>query len=160
MPSSIAHGLTAAAIGTVFFPAQRSRLYVVAAAAAILLDLDAVGWLFGRGDVAFLGGHRGLTHSLLFAGTLAAVLVALMSRDTGTLPKWRLWLCLFLAIASHGALDSLTTYGAGIKFFAPFSDQRFKAPWQPIDAVLPEVIGIWLPTAAIILYRRWRGTAA
>lgn len=154
MPSSIAHGLTAAAIGTAFFPAERARLYIVAAAAAILLDLDAVGWLFGRGDAAFLGGHRGLTHSLAFAGVLAVVLVALLYREPVAHAKWRLRLCLFLAIASHGALDALTTYGAGIKFLAPFSAERFKSPWQPIDAILPEVIGIWLPMTAIILYRR------
>ncbi|MGH7636627.1 MAG: metal-dependent hydrolase, partial [Gemmatimonadaceae bacterium] len=140
MPSSIAHGLAAGAIGTAFFPAERA-LYVAAVAAAILLDLDAVGWLFGRGDVAFLGGHRGLTHSLAFAAVLTVALVALLYRGTVAHSKWRLALCLFLAIASHGALDALTTYGAGIRFLAPFSAERFKFPWQPIDAMLPEVIG-------------------
>jgi hypothetical protein len=39
-------------------------------------------------------------------------------------------------------------------FFAPFSAWRFKAPWQPFDAIVPEVVAVWLPALAILWHRR------
>jgi membrane-bound metal-dependent hydrolase YbcI (DUF457 family) len=77
----------------------------------VLLDLDAIGRPFGSGDVAWLGGHRALTHSLTFAAALAIAGVAGACRG----PQWQgrrlgAWAYLALAFALHGALDALTTY--------------------------------------------------
>lgn len=155
MPSSIAHGLTAVALGSMFYPAERAKLYVVAAAGAVLLDIDALGRPFGRGDVGWLGGHRGLTHSVPFAAALAAAVVFAWCRG----PEWKgrrlgVWAYFALAFALHGALDALASYGEGVMFLAPFSASRFRAPWQPFHQILPEIIGVWLPTLGIVWYQR------
>ena len=156
MPSSVAHALTAVALGTVLYPAERTRrLYALAAACAVLVDLDAVGRPFGRGDVVWLGGHRALTHSLAFAALLAAAVVAAAYRGPeGRGRRLGLWAYLALATAAHGALDALTTYGEGVMFLAPFSEARFKSPWRPFHRIVPEMVGVWLPAALVIWYRR------
>ena len=59
MPSSVAHGLAAIALGTLFYPSERARLYATAAAGSVLLDIDALGRPFGLGDVGWLGGTAG-----------------------------------------------------------------------------------------------------
>ena len=155
MPSTIAHGLAAAALGAAVYPGQRHRLYVAAAVGAVLPDLDAIGRPFGRGDLPWLGGHRALTHSLAFAATLALVAVAVMC--CGSSWKGRrfgAWTYFALAFALHGALDAFTTYGEGVMFLAPLSAARFKAPWQPFHGSLPELVGIWIPALMILWYRR------
>jgi len=155
MPSSVAHGLAAAALGAAFYPGERSRLYATAAAGAVLLDVDAIGRPFGLGDLSWLGGHRALTHSLPFAAGLALVAVAAACRGG----HWQgrrvgAWAYFALAFALHGALDAFTTYGEGVMFLAPFSAWRFKTPWQPLHGILPEIVAIWVPALCIIWYRR------
>lgn len=65
--------------------------------------------------------------------------------------RWRsgalalLWLAVTLAIASHGALDALTTYGSGVEFLAPFSAVRYRATWQVLGG------GIGRDTVAFLL---------
>jgi membrane-bound metal-dependent hydrolase YbcI (DUF457 family) len=149
MPSSIAHGLAAVALGALFYPAERARIYGVGAAGAVLLDTDAIGRPFGL-DTGWLGGHRALTHSVPFAVALAVVTVAAVCRGD----DWRgrrvgAWAFFTLAFALHGVLDALTTYGEGVMFFAPFSLWRYKSPWQPIHGVIPEIVAIWLPALGI-----------
>ena len=155
MPSSIAHGLAAAALGAALYPAERARLYAVASAGAVLLDLDAIGRPFGLGDVSWLGGHRALTHSLAFAAALAATVVVVGYRDSNWHGRrFGLWGYLALAFALHGVLDAFTTYGRGVMFLAPFSEQRFKSPWQPFQGIIAEIVAVWLPALAVIRYRR------
>ena len=155
MPSSVAHGLAAAALGILFYPAERPRLYIATAAGAVLLDLDAIGRPFGLGDVGWLGGHRALTHSLPFAAALAIVMVAAICRgDHWQSRRVGVWAYFALAIALHGVFDALTTYGEGVMFFAPVSTLRIKSPWLPLDDILPEVVLIWAP--AIYVIRRHR----
>ena len=155
MPSSVAHGLAAVALGTVLYPEERARLYGVAAAGSVLLDVDAVGRPLGLGDIGWLGGHRAFTHSLTFAATLALAALAVACRG----PHWHrrrlgAWAYLALAFALHGALDAFTTYGEGVMFLAPFSVWRYKASWQPLHGLLPEMVAIWVPALYIIWYRR------
>lgn len=155
MPSSVAHGLAAIALGSVFYPAERLGLYATAAVGTVLLDVDAIGRPFGLGDVGLVGGHRGLTHSLAFAAALAIAAVAVTCR--GTAWKGRrlgAWAYFALAFALHGALDAFTTYGEGVMFLAPFSGWRFKAAWQPFDGLLREIVAIWLPALSVVWYRR------
>lgn len=157
MPSSIAHGLAAAALTAVAYggPAPR-RLLIAAAACAVLPDLDAAGRPFGRGDVAWLGGHRAVTHSLAFAALLALAAVGAWFRGPAMRGRRaRAWGCLAAGTALHGGLDALTTYGEGVALFAPVSDLRVKAPWLPLSGVLPEVVAVWLP-AAVLLWRARR----
>jgi inner membrane protein len=154
MPSSIGHALVAVTVAAALRPRPTPRrLWLVAAACAVVPDLDAIGWPFGLPAIAWLGGHRALTHSLLFAAGLGALVGAIYTRA----PEWRgsrLRLCGILAIATatHGILDALTTYGAGVTFFAPFWWMRFKFGWEPLTGVFAEVLFLWLPAMCIL---RW-----
>lgn len=162
MPTVFTHSFFAAALGKVFFPGGRvpARFWVLAAVCAALPDADVLSFRFGvpYGD---LFGHRGFTHSLLFALLLALVVVAAFFR--GAPRKAPLALFFFLATASHGLLDALTDGGGVVAFFAPFSAERYFFPFRPIE-VSPisvarflsgrglEVIGsellwVWLPAS-------------
>ena len=104
-------------------------------------------------------GHRGFSHSLLFALAVAIVGAALAPLLLSG--RWRSFWFLFLATASHGVLDAFTNGGLGIAFLWPFSGDRYFAPFQPIEvaplglsrflsergmAVLwSEILWVWLP---------------
>ncbi|MEP6473063.1 MAG: metal-dependent hydrolase, partial [Gemmatimonadota bacterium] len=131
---------------------------------------DAIGYWLGV-PYGSLFGHRGFTHSLVFAVLLATVSVVAVGRRGigGTSAPW-LWAYLFVATASHGLLDAMTDGGMGVAFFAPFSTERYFLPWRPI-AVSPigiqrffsargvmilasEAVWVWLPAGVIA----WVGT--
>ena len=160
MPSSIAHALAAGVVGTPLAPATATRRYWIAGIlCAVLPDVDAIGRPFGRGDLEFLGGHRGLTHGLLFAvalGTVGAWFLFRHSPVNGSLN--RIAVFLILATVSHGFLDMFASYGDGVAFFFPFSSARYSAPWRPLRE-FNEVWWIWLPAIAVIIgARRLRRT--
>lgn len=74
-------------------------------------------------------GHRGLTHTALFA-LAAGALVAALVRGAGWTREWRRpAVLLSLVILSHPLLDSLMACGEGMPFFWPLSDARFLFPF-------------------------------
>lgn len=77
-------------------------------------------------------GHRGFTHSILFALLLSLLLVALFFREKSTKTRLLLGFLFFIATLSHGLLDSLTTGGLGVNYFFPFDNSRYFFPWRPI----------------------------
>jgi inner membrane protein len=180
MASAFSHAVAGLAIGTAFWrPGIPARYWVAGAVVAALPDLDAIGFRFGvaYGDVL---GHRGFTHSLLFAALLSAVVVAVVfPSGAGPVSRGQLWLYLFLATASHGVLDALTNGGLGVAFFAPFDNARYFFPFTPIQVspisvraffsergvrvLTSELVWVWLPSvvfAAIVLWLRRRQIAA
>jgi inner membrane protein len=159
------HAIAGAAIALAAAPAGRVRTTAaLAAAAAVLPDIDALGVQFGFGHGHGLLGHRGLTHSLLFAA-LAASAVALVFRRRPE--RGRVGLCVFAAAVSHGMLDALTNGGGGVAFLAPFDSSRYFFPVTPIRvsplrakalfsergaAVLgSEMRWVWLPAGLVAL---------
>lgn len=94
-------------------------------------DLDVIGFCFG---VAYGApwGHRGATHSLLFAMVLGGVLGAL-SGSFG-LPRLRTTVSACAALASHGLLDTLTQGGLGCALLWPWSHTRYLAPIRLVPA--------------------------
>lgn len=167
MPTVFSHALAAAALGSAFRRAAwPARVWWLGAACAVLPDADVVG-VYAGVPLDSLAGHRGLTHSLVFAAVIAAALASL------AVPRGRplLWLYLFLATASHGVLDAMTDGGIGVAFFAPFDAGRYYLPWRPIAVsplgvrrffsawgaavLLSELVWVWLPCltfAAIALH--------
>lgn len=107
------------------------RFAVLGAVVATVPDLDVVGFRLGvdYGDVL---GHRGLSHSLAFAAMVAAG-IAILWRSLPARARSPAWLYLALAMASHGLFDALTDGGLGVALLAPFSNDRFFFPWQPIE---------------------------
>ena len=175
MASAFTHAVAGLAIGTALGPRRvPTRFWIICATAAALPDLDSVGfWLGVSYESAF--GHRGFTHSLLFAALLASVTLLAFRDGTASAGPRRLWLAFFLATASHGVLDAMTTGGGGIAFFSPFVNERYFFPWRPIlvspmsvrrffsargVAILAsELVWVWLPAAvvagtALLLRRR------
>ncbi len=161
MASAISHPAVVLALSP-WFGGRRAlgkRAWALAAIATVLPDIDTAGFWFGVPYGSILG-HRGLTHSLLFAAAFsAAAFLALRSRRAGVL------LFLFLCAASHGILDAMTDGGRGIAFLAPFDGRRFFLPWRPIrvspiglgrffgrrglEILETELVWIWLPALAL-----------
>ncbi len=139
MASLITHALVPLVLGAAVAPREkRGRFLWASVVCSCLPDADVIGFKLGvaYGD---LWGHRGLSHSLLFAACLGAVVVLILFR-----PPWRgrrvlLWAWFTVITASHGLLDALTDGGLGIAFFSPFDPTRYFLPWVPL-AVAP--IGI------------------
>jgi inner membrane protein len=145
MPSIVAHAVAGAALATaVFSPrAVLRRVWVTAAVVAMLPDVDAVGRPFGNLAIeALFGGHRGFTHSVVFAVVVSAIVAWGFFRT----PQWmglhrRLWVAFALAIASHGVFDALSTIGNGVAFWAPFSWAPYEFRWQPLGEIGPRPRG-------------------
>jgi inner membrane protein len=142
---------------------------------ATIPDLDVVGFRFGI-SYGHVLGHRGLSHSMLFAALLAGSLALLFPLEVQRVEGSRLtvFAFLFLSALSHGVLDAMTSGGLGVAFFAPFDNTRYFFPWRPIrvspisvsaffsatgrHVLQSEVQWVWLPAASlaavILLVRR------
>jgi inner membrane protein len=177
MASAFAHAVTALALGTAFRkPVGPARFWIAGAACAIVPDLDAIGYRLGV-PYESVFGHRGATHSLVFAAILAAGMLLLFRGEEWQRQRGRLWVFLFLATASHGVLDAMTDGGGGIAFFTPFDNGRYVFPWHPIEVspmsirrfftargariLANELVWVWTPAAlfalAMISLRSGRG---
>ena len=164
MPSAFTHAAVGLALAPAFWrPGVPRRLWLLGALAATAPDLDVIGLRLGV-DYASTLGHRGFSHSLVFAALLAAALLPLV-RAGPSFPARRAWLYLFLAVASHGLLDMATDGGRGVALLEPFSAARLFFPFRPI-AVSPlsvnaffsargasvlasEALWVWLPAAVL-----------
>jgi inner membrane protein len=138
VPSVFSHAIVGSTLVACGLPRPRAALVALGAVLAVVPDLDVVGLAFGWGLDHHLG-HRGLSHSLLVAALLAALATMTMPARAGE-SRWRVWLVLALAMASHGLLDALTNGGRGVAFLAPFVETRWHFPVRPIE-VSP--IGVW-----------------
>ena len=105
------------------------RAMVGWSALSLLPDADVIGFSFGV-DYADPWGHRGATHSLLFAVGLGAAM-ALGTRRIE--PAFRRTALFAIGVlASHGLLDTLTDGGLGAALLWPADPTRYFAPWRPI----------------------------
>ncbi len=150
-----------------WFGCERN-VFLAGAIGSILPDADVIGFALGV-PYASTFGHRGFTHSIVFALIVSAILL-LMARPQRRLSAFAF---IFLCTMSHALFDAMTTGGLGIAFFSPFSNHRYFFPWRPIRVspigraplhrMLPvfvsELKWVWLPmfcaafSAAIV--RRW-----
>ena len=124
------------------------RLLIAGALGSVLPDIDVVGFTFGI-PYEHEFGHRGMSHSLVFAASVA-LMGALAKRSLQT-TFFRAFSFLFVTIGSHGILDAFTNGGLGIALFWPWTGRRFFASFQPI-VVAPIGISDFLPYAAGVLF--------
>lgn len=168
MASIISHAVAALGIGAAFYrPGMPKGVWALGVACAIVPDADVICFHFAV-HYQDVWGHRGFTHSLLFAALLAVMITTLGFRNTGSSER-RLWcFYFFLTIASHGLLDAMTNGGLGVAFFSPFDTARYFLPWRPVLvspigvgrffsprglAILQsEVVWIWLPSALLAFF--------
>jgi inner membrane protein len=168
------HAVVGAAVLRVLVPGRLpKRAWAAAGLLAAGPDLDAVGfWLGVPYESAW--GHRGFTHSVVFAAVAAWLTLSCFGDRAPTppsvpvpAPRWRFWMALALAGASHGLLDMLTDGGLGVALWWPFSSGRFFFPTTPV-AVSPlypsdflsewgwavvrnEAVWVLLPTAGVVV---------
>lgn len=148
-------------------------LLLAGIAASILPDLDVIAFRIGVPYASELG-HRGFSHSLLFAAC-AALVGACFCKLMRTSFR-RAFLFLLACAASHGLLDAFTNGGLGVAFFWPWSGHRYFFPMTPIEAaplslarfisprgasvLWSEFLWVWLPlfgaAALIAAIRPWR----
>ncbi|WP_034043240.1 metal-dependent hydrolase [Wocania ichthyoenteri] len=107
---------------------KHSKLLLLGAIfSTILPDFDVIGFKFG---IPYLHpfGHRGFTHSIVFALLWALVLMFAFGRKHKLI--W--FLVILLSTISHGVLDAMTSGGEGVGFFIPFNNNRFFFPFREI----------------------------
>jgi len=171
MASAFSHAVAALSIGTCFYrPETPKRVWAAGALCSILPDIDVIGFRLGI-PYGSLWGHRGFTHSLLFAVLLSGTAAEILRRRKNLgIGQFALFGYLSIATASHGVLDAMTNGGLGVAFFSPFDNRRYFLPWRPIRvspislhrffsgrgyAVLRnELLWIWVPAfvfAAVVL---------
>jgi inner membrane protein len=161
MATTYTHVVVGLGVAQLYTPRRLRWLYwSLAGLLAAFPDID----VFSSAAYGAILGHRGWTHSLIFALWLAFLTASLTFRPLrGNL--WALTGVFFLAGASHGVLDALTRGGAAIPFFWPLSEQRY-GNWGPIPvsdlaleipdprrsrALRSEMLWVWLPTAVFIV---------
>lgn len=155
MASAFAHAFTAYTIKNLSTdPLLNNKFLFFVIASSIFPDIDVLTFKFGiaYGD---LWGHRGMTHSLLFAFIWSVFLWFILSRtsDYKHLPfisktSFTAITILFLSTSSHGLLDAMTNGGLGVAFFSPFDITRYFLPWQPIQ-VSPIGVSAFISSAGL-----------
>lgn len=163
MPTVLSHPAVALALRP-WLPRLPARSLVAGVILTALPDVDVIAFRMGI-PYGSTFGHRGFTHSIVFAALAASIAALIVRADRRT------FAFLFACAISHSLLDAMTNGGRGVAFFSPFSDHRTFFPWRPIrvspigavDArvLVSELKWVWLPAmavaAAAILRRRARG---
>jgi inner membrane protein len=130
----------------------------LAAAVAVIPDLD----IFSPAPYSTPLGHRGITHSLLFAFALS-MLAATAAYRRCDIPWRSLAALLFIIAATHGLLDAMTATGIGIPLFWPVGDcyggrgpllasdinPEWYYPWHS-DALGVELYWVWIPLGLLM----------
>jgi inner membrane protein len=169
MASAFTHGFVALSFGKLFFPERMPvRFWVLSIICTLLPDVDVIGFFLGVRYIDRLG-HRGFSHSLLFALLIAVLVTVVAFHAVRRFSKqwWALIAFFFVSTASHGVLDAMTDGGYGIAFFSPFSNTRLFLPWRPLevapigvrgffsrwgwDVLMSEVLYIWLPVTLLLV---------
>ncbi|MGJ8743864.1 metal-dependent hydrolase [Polaribacter sp.] len=133
MASIFGHAFVSVALGKSFPKKHQTfKLFLIAIICAVLPDADVIGLQFGISYGSFWG-HRGFSHSILFALLLGIIVTFIFYRkQLFTTKGLILLLFFFLCTASHSILDAMTSGGKGVAFFSPFNNARYFFPWRPI----------------------------
>jgi inner membrane protein len=168
MASAFSHAIASAALGKVYSGTKQPlKFWLLAVFYAVVPDADVIGFKFGIAYESIFG-HRGFTHSIVFAVLLALVVVLLFYREAKTSSK-RFYLLVFLFFCcaiSHPILDAMTTGGLGVAFFSPFSNARYFFPCRPIKVspltiqqffgewgwrvIKSELLWVWVPSGVVM----------
>ncbi len=147
-------------LGTRIIP---TRLLIAGCIASMLPDADVIAFAFGI-PYASQFGHRGFTHSIVFAVFVGVVVAALGARKLRAEP-WTCFAFLCFATMSHALLDAFTNGGLGVALLWPLDHQRWFFWVQPIQVspigiepffsargvrvLISECYWIWLPSLAL-----------
>jgi inner membrane protein len=167
MASPLTHAIVAATLAAGWHLPW--KLGLVGVACALLPDLDAAGYWLGVPYGSFWG-HRGFTHSILFA-LLGSVLFTWWIGRRTSIPVVQALTYCFVAMLSHGVLDAMTDGGLGVAFFSPIDQNRYFFPIRPIhvssmslrdllsahgvDVLASECVSVWIPCALAMTLLWW-----
>jgi inner membrane protein len=165
MPTVVTHSFVGAITGYSVGPApERIRLIVISLLCGSLPDVDAAAFALHI-PYASMWGHRGFTHSVVFA-LIAALIITFAFFKSKHQATWVWYAALFFVIIlSHSLLDAMTNGGQGVAFCSPVINERFFFPWTPITVapigIRPmftkhgfavfesELIFVWLPLSLL-----------
>ena len=165
MPTIFSHAAFVVIAGKGFFKRKVSVwFWLLVAVCAMIPDADVIAYSL-RLERGGMFSHRGFTHSIVFAALFGCFAAFIVHRFLKTgLSFARLAVFFSLATLSHPLLDMLTDGGSGVALFAPFSNERFFFPWQPVEVspiglrffsgrglsvIFSEFVWVWLPALAI-----------
>jgi len=123
MASIFGHSAVSFTLARIIDNKNLKHLLIAAIFSSILPDFDVVAFKLGIAYEHPLG-HRGFTHSIVFAVVWAYILMKLF----GNQQKIIWFTVIFLSTISHGVLDAMTDGGKGVGFFIPFINDRFFFP--------------------------------
>lgn len=127
MASIFGHGLVAYTTSRLVDSKSNTLLLFLAILSSIIPDLDVIAFSMGI-PYEHPMGHRGFSHSILFALLWSGLLTLLM----GKARKFIVFTVLFFSTISHGILDALTTGGRGVGFLIPLDNERYFFPLRVI----------------------------
>lgn len=170
MPTIISHPAIALGAAPFLRPVRKRILIVLAGVLlTILPDLDVVAFRYGI-PYGHIFGHRGFSHSILFA-LVASGFMTTFLKQTRVGLSLRVWGYLFVCAVSHGLLDAMTNGGLGVGLLIPFSLKRIFFEFRPIQVStlnldrffngqgLPvlqnELMLVWLPAVLLFMVLFW-----
>ena len=135
----VSQGVVGAALAQSALPRRQMAIVaLIGALAGMAADIDVL--IQSPDDpLLFLEFHRQFTHSLVFIPVGALLVAGALRTLTRNRAAWQdvtwnhLYLAAFAGYASHGLLDSCTSYGT--QLFWPFTDARVS--WDIISIVDP-----------------------
>lgn len=170
MPTIFTHSFVGLAAGKILFKNQKPKFWLLSAILPILPDLDVIAFRFGIPYSSMLG-HRGFSHSILFALAAAFIVTSIFFREISFFQKgWLKYFAYFFLITlSHPLLDALTNGGLGVGFLIPLTSERFFFPFRPIAVspinirrfldgsafyvLISEFLWVWMPLILVILLK-------
>jgi inner membrane protein len=169
MPTAISHSLVAVVFGKIFSKSTGVKFWVLSIICAILPDIDVIMFSFGI-PYEHMYGHRGFSHSILFALLISLIIVLVGFREIKQNSKlwWSVVVYFFLIGLSHDILDAITSGGQGVGFFIPFDSTRYFFPFRPIRVspfsiirffgsegqriLVSELVWIWIPAIILLFF--------
>ncbi|CAN5646600.1 metal-dependent hydrolase [soil metagenome] len=171
MPTIFSHAIFAILTGKAGLNKSVSFwVWFLTAVCAIIPDADVISFAFGV-PYGSMFGHRGFTHSILFAAVFGGLIALIIHKFLNTgISFGKLLIFFSLVTFSHPVLDMLTDGGSGVALFAPFSGERFFFPFRPIEVspigmrffserglnvILSETMWVWLPAFSLFLIAKF-----
>lgn len=170
MPTIITHGFAGLIGGKIFTEKETLKFWILSALVPMIPDADVIAFRFGIPYESMLG-HRGFSHSLVFALILALVVMFAAFRETksGSKKWFQYFVFFFLSALSHPILDAFTNGGLGVGLLIPIDESRYFSPFRPIEVspigirrfldgsafyvLWSEFLWVWIPFLMIYLLK-------
>lgn len=167
MASVFGHALVGGTLSKILDRRASKVLMLLAILSAVFPDVDVMSFKLGYSYEHWLG-HRGFTHSILFAVIWSGILSIVFGKKDKVL----FFTVLFLSTSSHAILDAMTNGGLGVGFFIPFENTRYFFGCRPIQVspigverffsewglrvIMSELIWIEIPCGVVLIANKIR----